>query len=120
MQAFPPSKGQIDWQDVRDRVDLASVATNLLGPAQERHGRRLLWRCPFHDDAHPSFEVNLTRKTWRCWSCAVGGDAAELVKRINRCDFPAAVKFLAGLSGASPPRGNGSRHRRQAVCQAAG
>ncbi len=102
MQAFPPSKGQIDWEDVRDRVDLASVATNLLGPAQERHGGRLLWRCPFHDDAHPSFEVNLTRKTWRCWTCAVGGDAAELVKRFNQCDFPAAVRFLAGLSGAIP------------------
>ena len=33
---------------------------------------------------------------------AVGGDAAELVKRINRCDFPTAVKFLAELSGLVP------------------
>ena len=33
----------------------------------------------------------------------VGGDAAELVKRINHCDFPAAVKYLADLSGVIPP-----------------
>ena len=99
MQAFPPSKGQVDWQDVRDRVDLACVATNLLGPASRRQGSCLLWPCPFHDDRDPSFKVNLSRKTWRCWVCGVGGDAAELVKRVNHVDFPDAVRFLAGLTG---------------------
>jgi DNA primase len=78
---------------------VAAVATNLLGPAAKREGRRLLWHCPFHQDHHPSFEVDPIRKTWRCWVCAIGGDAAELVKRVNECDFPAAVKFLADLSG---------------------
>ena len=46
----------------------------------------------------------LTRKSWRCWVCGVGGDAAELVKRFNKCDFPAAVKYLAELSGAIAPQ----------------
>ena len=49
----------------------------------------------------------MNRKTWRCWVCGVGGDAAELVKRINHCDFPAAVRFLADLSGVLPPRWEG-------------
>jgi hypothetical protein len=31
------------------------------------------------------------------------GGAAELVKRINHCDFPTAVKFLAEMSGVIPP-----------------
>jgi DNA primase len=93
---------RIEWSEVRDRVDLAAVATNLLGPAAKRQGRRLLWPCPFHQDRHPSLEVDPTRKTWRCWVCAIGGDAAELVKRVNICDFPAAVKFLADLSGVIP------------------
>ncbi len=93
----------IEWSEVKDRVRLEMVATNLLGPAHQRRGQRLLWPCPFHDDRHPSFEVNLTRKSWRCWTCAVGGDAAELVKRINHCEFPTAVKFLADLSGVTPP-----------------
>jgi len=82
------------------------VATNLLGPAAKRQGPRLLWPCPFHDDHDPSFQVDLNRKTWRCWVCAIGGDAAELVKKVNKCDFPTAVKFLADLAGvASPSRG---------------
>lgn len=33
----------------------------------------------------------------------MGGDAAELVKRVNGCDFPTAVRFLADLSGVIPP-----------------
>jgi hypothetical protein len=48
----------------------------------------------------------LNRKTWRCWVCAIGEDAAELVKKVNKCDFPTAVKFLADRAGvASPSRG---------------
>jgi hypothetical protein len=49
----PSSGPRVDWSEVRDRVDLATVATNLLGPASERKGRRLLWACPFHEDHHP-------------------------------------------------------------------
>ena len=33
----------------------------------------------------------------------MGGDAADLVMRVNKVDFPAAVKFLADLSGMIPP-----------------
>jgi hypothetical protein len=96
---------RIDWPALRDRIDLAAVATNLLGPARERKGNRLLWVCPFHEDHDPSFEVDLARKTWRCWTCNVGGDTAELVMRINKCDFPTAVRFLANFAGvsSSPP-----------------
>jgi DNA primase len=102
----PVKADRIDWSKVKDQTDLAAVATNLLGPARERKGQRLLWPCPFHDDHDPSFQVDLTRKTWRCWTCALSGDAAELVKRIHKCDFPTAVRFLAGLAGVIPsPQG---------------
>lgn len=93
---------RIEWSEVRDRTDLAAVATNLLGPAHQRKGQRLLWPCPFHEDRNPSFQVDLNRKSWRCWTCAVGGDAADLVQKVNHCDFPAAVRFLADLSGVIP------------------
>ena len=95
---------RIEWSEVKDRIDIAAITTNLLGPAAKRQGPRLLWPCPFHDDHDPSFQVDLTRKSWRCWVCGVGGDAAELVKRFNKCDFPATVKYLAELSGAVAPQ----------------
>src|SRR5262245_34369904 len=92
----------IDWHAIKDKIVLTDVAINLLGPARERKGRRLLWTCPFHDDRHPSFQVDTSRGTWRCWTCGIGGDAAELVMRINKYDFPGAVRFLAELVGIIP------------------
>ncbi len=80
--------GRFDWNEIRERTDLAGVATDLLGSAQRRSGSRLYWRCPFHDDRSPSFYVDTTRKTWYCWPCGIkGADAAELVKRHNRVPF---------------------------------
>ena len=32
-----------EWSEIKDRVDLAAVATNLLGPAAKHQGPRLLW-----------------------------------------------------------------------------
>ncbi len=103
---IPVTSTRIEWSEVKDRIDLAMVATNLLGAAHQRRGQRLLWPCPFHDDHDPSFDVNLTKKLWYCRVCAFGGDAADLVQRVMKVDFPAAVKFLADLSGViSPSRG---------------
>ena len=102
--AVPGTRTELS--EIKDRVDLGAVAINSLGPAAKRQGPRLLWPCPFHDDHDPSFQVDWNRKTWRCSVCAIGGDAAELVKKVNKCDFPTAVKFLADLAGvASPSRG---------------
>ena len=97
---------RIEWSDIKDRLCLGTVATNLLGVAHGRRGDRLLWPCPFHDDRHPSFDVNLTKKLWYCRVCGIGGDAANLVMKVNKVDFPTAVRFLADLAGmiASPRR----------------
>ena len=40
---------RLDWKTIRDSIDLAEVATRLLGPAPGRRGkrsRRLWWHCP--------------------------------------------------------------------------
>ena len=58
---------RIDWPTIRDRVDLAAVATALLGPAPGRRGekgRRLWWPCPFHEDKNPSFVIDPGKAGW--------------------------------------------------------
>ena len=57
------------WSDIRDRIDLAAIATNLMGPAPGRRGgkSRCWWKCPFHDDKNPSFHVNTAKGTWKCY-----------------------------------------------------
>ena len=96
------TRPRIDWQTERERIDLAEVAINLLGPAKKREGRRLLWLCPFHDDHNPSFSVDPARKRWDCRPCGIGGDAAALVMRYERKTFPEALAYLTG--GPTPTR----------------
>src|SRR5690242_8593171 len=95
---------RLDWNGIKARVDLARVATALLGPAARKQGSRLYWSCPSHQDRHPSFEVDTRRKAWRCWPCDVGGDAVELVKRVEKLtNFPEAARRVAELSGIILP-----------------
>lgn len=95
-----------DWKSARDGVDLAAVATGLLGPAPGRvgeRGRRLWWPCPFHEDRNPSFCVDPGRVFWRCFGCGEHGDAASLVMRLEGLTFPEAVARLTG-GGPAPSR----------------
>jgi hypothetical protein len=94
---------RIAWADVEPRVDIAAVATNLLGPAEGRRSAELLWRCPWHDDRKPSFSVNPTKRRAFCNPCGLSLDAPALVMRVLGIDFPSAVCFLAELAGVTPP-----------------
>jgi hypothetical protein len=89
-----------DRSQVRDTIDLAAVATRLLGPAPGRRGergRRLWWPCPFHEDRNPSFCVEPGKPWWRCYGCDAKGDAVSLARRLNPAmTFPEAVSFLTG------------------------
>lgn len=93
---------RLDWPGIRDRLDLATVVAGLLGPPARRIGSRLAWLCPFHGDHNPSFTVDA--KGWRCWACGVGGDAVELVKRLEpTLSFREAVRRVADLAGVAVP-----------------
>lgn len=108
---------RIDWPSLRDSLDLAEVATRVLGPAPGRRGERsdrlLWWNCPFHDDANPSFCVTRGAKGWRCYGCREHGNALSLVMRIKGLTFPEAIRFLAGE--AFPSRGPGPRPKPRTI-----
>ena len=98
-------RGRIDWSAIRDQIDLAAVVTALLGPAPGRRGergRRLWWRCPFHQDANPSFCIEPGKPWWRCWGCSEHGDAAALVMKVRGVAFPEARRWLAEQAGIAP------------------
>jgi len=107
--------GRVDWSEIRDRVDLAAVATALLGPAVGRRGersrRRLWWPCPFHDDQNPSFAIEPGKPWWKCFGCSEHGDAATLVMKLQGVSFPEAVRWLAEQAGIVPASRNSTRPR---------
>jgi hypothetical protein len=40
-----------------------------------------------------------TERLWHCHRCCEGGDVFSLVRAVNRCDFPDALRFVAKLAG---------------------
>lgn len=60
---------------------------------RERHDRH----GPFHDDNHPSFDVNVAGNFWYCFSGCGGGSVVDFWIKLREYDFPAAVAELAGM-----------------------
>ena len=56
-------------------------------------------KCPFHDDGHPSFSVNIEENYWHCFAGCGGGSIIDFYMKWNDCDFYTATKELAGIYG---------------------
>lgn len=63
--------------------------------------KTLVGLCPFHTDRHPSFHVNVEQQYYKCFACGEGGDLFKFVQKMEGCDFPTALKKLAGWYGLS-------------------
>src|SRR5215472_10010858 len=50
--------------------------------------------CPFHDDQHPSFTVNLETWLWNCHAGCGGGDVFDFVMRRDQVGFSEALEIL--------------------------
>ena len=53
--------------------------------------------CPFHDDHHPSFNVNDEENYWYCFACEKGGSIINFWMQWNGYDYVTAVLDLSSL-----------------------
>lgn len=51
--------------------------------------------CPFHGEDTPSLKLYPNTNSWYCFGCGVGGDTIDFVRRMNKCGFAEAVRFLS-------------------------
>lgn len=88
-------------QDLKEQVREATDIVALIAAERDLvpKGRIFLALCPFHDDTNPSLQVNPERQTWRCWTCAEGGDVFSYVMRRENVDFAGALRILAEQAG---------------------
>jgi DNA primase len=97
--------------DAKDRVRTAIDIVDLIGSYLQlrRQGANYVGLCPFHEDRRPSFNVNPTRQTWKCWVCDLGGDVFSFLMEKERITFPEALQMLADRAGVqlSSPRSGG-------------
>ncbi len=82
---------------VLDAIDIVQVIGERV--ALTRKGKDYVGLCPFHPDHHPSFSVSPSKRIFRCWSCAAGGDVISFVERIERVPFREALAILAARAG---------------------
>src|SRR5262249_37514470 len=55
--------------------------------------------CPFHEDTHPSFDVDPRRQRYKCWACGKYGDVLSFVQEFEHVTFPEALELLARRAG---------------------
>jgi DNA primase len=75
--------------------------------ALRRMGRTYKGLCPFHDDHHPSMDVDPGRQRFRCWSCGKYGDVITFVQEREHLDFREALQMLAQRARIQLPAWNG-------------
>jgi DNA primase len=51
--------------------------------------------CPLHNEKTPSFTVSIVHENYKCFGCGEGGDAIDLVQKIEKCDFTEAVRIIS-------------------------
>lgn len=61
--------------------ELPELVRQDIGEPARVRGRSSWWRCPFHDDTSPSFQVDYYERgakwRWKCWGCNREGDAVD-------------------------------------------
>ncbi len=84
--------------EVKARVDIADLVGESV--PLRRTGRTFKALCPFHTEKTPSFTVDPSRQTWRCFgACNDGGDVFSWVMRRQGVEFREALRILADRAG---------------------
>lgn len=81
-------------------IDLLEIMKNEDVELHQR-GNGYQFKCCFHEDRHPSGSVSFHKgkQRWHCFSCNVGGDVVDFIRKRHDLDFKAACQYLGIESG---------------------
>src|SRR3989338_2920133 len=83
---------------IKERIDLIDLIREYI-PELKKAGISWKARCPFHQEKTPSFIVSPDKGIWHCFGCGLGGDAFTFIQRMEKVEFPDALKILAERTG---------------------
>lgn len=91
--------------DTVDEIKQRLPIDELVGRYVElrRSGASYKGLCPFHSEKTPSFYVNPSRGTYKCFGCDKGGDVLSFVMEMEKLPFPEAIQRLAEQTGVPLP-----------------
>jgi DNA primase len=98
------------FQDVLLKVKEGADIVQIVGQyvSLKRAGSRYVGMCPFHNDRHPSMNVNPSMGIYKCFACGAGGDAIKFVQEFEKLGFIEALKLVASKAGIAIPENLGA------------
>ena len=96
-----------DRERIRDATPIEALIEEYL-PLQP-DGKNLKALCPFHTEKTPSFKVDPTTSTYRCFGCGERGDVFSFFMKMEGIEFVEALDRLAERAGVVRSRGRGGR-----------
>ncbi len=87
--------------EIRNRLDIVDVISNYVPLKPSGKGHKGL--CPFHQEKTPSFMVDSQKQIFHCFGCGEGGNIFSFIMKIEKVNFPEAVKILAEKAGVQLP-----------------
>jgi hypothetical protein len=93
--SFPEIRNISDWKEIKHRVDLISVASELLGDPEKVIGDQNFWFCPFCHGTEPCLRILKGNSRFRCVGCQRNGDAIDLLRAALNVSLTKALQFLS-------------------------
>ena len=111
-----PPEFQQDFQHAKEQIKLRVPIEEVVRervPGLKKRGRLWTACCPFHEEKSPSFKVDPSRGTWRCYgACAVGGDVISFLQKHDHLDFIETLETLGARCGVALPERSGAVARK--------
>lgn len=94
------------FQDIANKADILKVVSYYIPVVQK--GSKYKACCPFHNDHHPSRDVNIIRNSFKCWVCGEGGDAITFVEKYAKVSKIEALKKVCDICQIPYPESIGN------------
>jgi len=100
---------QLDFADIKSRVSIERVATEMLKLELSGKGDQLRGPCPITNNADPrAFVITISKQAFYSFKAKKGGDALTLVAMVNNTDVRKAAEAIVSYFGLSLRGSNSS------------
>jgi DNA primase len=86
---------------LREQADILRIVGDYV--PLKKAGARHRALCPFHEEKTPSFYVNPAKGIFHCFGCGAGGDVFTFVMKMEKVEFPEALRLVAEKLGIPVP-----------------
>src|ERR1700683_5257419 len=92
--------GWVDFRLIKQSVTIQMVLDHYGVNGLRKNGDELRGRCPIHKgDSGRTFQVNLSKNVFQCFSCKARGNVLDLVAAIDSCTVREAALKLKDCFG---------------------